>query len=273
MNKAYLLMLCLLSTSFVGCLDSDEDETLEPLGTDENNESSYDGLEAEIKNLTKEIEKLHDDLKSLESYQYNPPENSTLYFENYDYDNGKFYNDYIVEKNGHNLILKFVGQSPSYIQTEQNSENNNNGTDNSNCNGVQNNSTNGNNTNDDCDNDGIKNEVDNCPNTANNNQNDRDEDGIGDVCDLYPDTNLENYEPCTLSYVNFIIYNSNMDIIRQGTPPVISDSYERNCILKEQYQTNSYTWNEQFGLMWSEAYFSLEEEPVRMQIGGTILTF
>ena len=46
-------MLCLLSTSFVGCLDSDEDETLEPLGTDENNESSYDGLEAEIKNLTK----------------------------------------------------------------------------------------------------------------------------------------------------------------------------------------------------------------------------
>ena len=64
-----------------------------------------------------------------------------------------------------------------------------------------------------------------------------------------------------------------MDIIRKGAPPVTSDSYERNCILKEQYQTNSYTYNEQFGQMWSRAYFSLEEEPVRMEIGGIILTF
>ena len=51
MNKVYLLMLCLLSTSFVGCLDTDEDETLEPLGTDENSDSSYESLKNEIKNL------------------------------------------------------------------------------------------------------------------------------------------------------------------------------------------------------------------------------
>ena len=67
-------------------LDTDEDEILEPLafiGTDENNESSHDELEAEIKNLTKEIEKLREDIKSLESYQYNPPKQSTLTFRNY----------------------------------------------------------------------------------------------------------------------------------------------------------------------------------------------
>ncbi|MFL2926427.1 MAG: thrombospondin type 3 repeat-containing protein [Candidatus Poseidoniales archaeon] len=268
MNKTYLLILCLLSTSFVGCLDTDEDETLEPLGTDENNESSYDGLKAEIKNLTNEIEKLHDDLKSLESYQYNPPEESTINFTTYDYDSMKLRNEYVVEKNGNDLKISFVGKSPHYIETEN--LNSINWTYNTNCDGNQTNDNNASIENDDCDNDGIKNNIDNCPLTANNNQNDQDGDGIGDVCDSYPNLNNKSNSPCTYSSFYLTIYNSGMDIIRKGSPILISESYERNCVLKEGYQNN---YEDDFGSLWSKAYFSLEEEPVRIEINGQILTF
>ena len=273
MNKVYLLMLCLLSTSFVGCLDTDEDETLEPLGTDENSDSSYESLKDEIKNLTEEIEKLRDDIKSLEVYEYNPPLNSSLTFNTYDYDSGVFRAQYEVEKYGNDLIVRFVGESPQIIDNEGNSHNYENWTNQSNCNESNSNNSSGNNSNDDCDNDGIKNTIDNCPYTANNNQRDADGDGIGDACDLYPETDQKNHGPCTYSSDDIIIYNSNMDIIRKGAPAYVAESYERNCILKEQYQSNSYYYYEQFGQMWSVAFFTLEEEPVRIEIMGQTLTF
>ena len=272
MNKAYLLILCLLSTSFVGCLDTDENETLEPLGTDENSDSSYESLKDEIKNLTKEIEKLHDDLKSLESYQYNPPKQSTLTFRNYDQETEQIKEQYIVEKDGNNLTLTFVGSSPDFLNSSDSQEFTiwNNNTD---CNGNQTNSSGQNNSdlNDDCDNDGIKNYLDNCPFTANNNQKDNDDDGIGNVCDDYPNYNYNLNEPCT-TFVLVTIYNSNMDTIRRGYPTTVSDSHERNCNINYEYGNYGY-YDDDFELTWSKAYFNLKEEPVRIEIQGQILTF
>lgn len=94
MNKAYLLVICLLAASFTGCLSDDtsnleeqqntEDETIEPVGTHNNETHDYDILIGEIQNLTDEIDNLNEqidilseDLQSLESYRYNPPENSS----------------------------------------------------------------------------------------------------------------------------------------------------------------------------------------------------
>mgnify|MGYP001289594684 FL=1 len=272
MNKAYLLMLCLLSTSFVGCLDTDEDETLEPLGTDENNESSYDDLEAEIKNLTKEIEKLREDIKSLESYQYNPPENSILYF-NYFSQNTMEYELYMTaEKSGNNLTLTYFGESPYYVAktlTQDTPWLNN-----TNCQGNQTNQNNSE-VNDDCDNDGVENYMDNCPLTANNNQKDSDNDGIGDVCDSYPNTDNNNaYSPCT-NYAAITIYNSRMDTIREGNARNMADGFERNCVVDSQYLgNNSYSYDEDgYGMAWTKVHFSLKEEPVRIEINSQILTF
>ena len=265
-------MLCLLSTSFVGCLDTDENEKLEPLGTDENSDSSYDDLEAEIKNLTKEIEKLRDDIKSLESYQYNPPENSILHFNYFSEDTMKYELYMTAEKSGNNLTLTYFGESPYYIAktlTQDTVSLNN-----TNCQGDQNNQNNSE-VNDDCDNDGVINSADNCPLTANNNQNDADNDGIGDVCDSYPNTDNKNaYSPCT-NYDFVTIYNSEMDIIREGRAKTMADGFERNCVVDSQYLgNNSYYYDEQgYEMAWTKTYFTLKEEPVRIQINNQILTF
>ena len=272
MNKVYLLMLCLLSTSFVGCLDTDEDETLEPLGTDENSDSSYESLKDEIKNLTKEIEKLHDDLKSLESYQYNPPMESTLTFRSYDEETDRIEDQFIVEKYGNNLTIIFVGSPPDFVnsngsQTYTPWDNSTDCTGNQTSSSGQNNS----NFNNDCDNDGIENYMDNCPFTANNNQKDSDDDGIGNVCDDFPNSNANLNEPCT-TFVLVTIYNSNMDTIRRGYPTTVSDSHERNCNINYEYSNYGY-YDDDFELAWSRAHFSLKEEPVRMEIQGQILTF
>ena len=93
MNKAYLLVVCMLAASFTGCLSDNtsdleeqqntEEETIEPVGNHNNETHDYDILIGEIQNLTDEIEDLNkqidilsEDLQSLESYRYNPPENS-----------------------------------------------------------------------------------------------------------------------------------------------------------------------------------------------------
>ena len=68
MNKAYLLVICILAASFTGCLSDDtsdleeqqnaEDETVEPVGNHNNETHDYDVLIGEIQNLTDEIEEL-----------------------------------------------------------------------------------------------------------------------------------------------------------------------------------------------------------------------
>tara|TARA_B100000579_G_scaffold64237_1_gene47483 strand:- start:285 stop:998 length:714 start_codon:yes stop_codon:yes gene_type:complete len=83
-----------LAASFTGCLADDTsdsieqeentEETIEPVGTDNNETEDYDELISKIANLTNQIENLNEqinilseDLQSLESYRYNPPENSS----------------------------------------------------------------------------------------------------------------------------------------------------------------------------------------------------
>ena len=72
MNKAFLLTFCLLFASFTGCLSDDtsdleeqqntEDETIEPVGTHNNETHDYDILIGEIQNLTDEIDNLNEQI-------------------------------------------------------------------------------------------------------------------------------------------------------------------------------------------------------------------
>ena len=94
MNKAYLLVVCLLAASFTGCLSDDtsnleeqqntEDETIEPVGTHNNETHDYDILIGEIQNLTDEIEELRLEIEELQASDYQPPENSNFTINNYE---------------------------------------------------------------------------------------------------------------------------------------------------------------------------------------------
>ena len=77
MNNAYLLVICVLAASFTGCLSDDssdleeqqntEDETIEPVGTD-NNETEeywYNELIAEVENLTDEVKSLKSEINNM----------------------------------------------------------------------------------------------------------------------------------------------------------------------------------------------------------------
>ena len=97
MSKAYLFAVMLLAASLTGCIESgdelekstspnEEEDILQPVGTDGNETVSHDELIAEIANLTEQVKELNnqiavlsDDLQSLDYYRYNPPENSTIY--------------------------------------------------------------------------------------------------------------------------------------------------------------------------------------------------
>ena len=127
MGKAYLFVVMLLVASLTGCIESgdelekstspnEEEDILEPVGTNGNETVSYDELIAEIANLTEQIEELNnqiavlsDDLQSLEYYQYNPPENSTIYVYGFNADNDSKFVRYIVTKTGNLVHVEYTG--------------------------------------------------------------------------------------------------------------------------------------------------------------------
>ena len=131
MSKAYLLVVCLLAASFMGCLADDtsdsieqgentEEETIEPVGTHNNETSEYDALIGEIQNLTDEIEELRLEIEELQASEYQPPENSNFtisdYREWYGGENQLNWNitpmfRYIKE--GHTLVIEYIGPSPA----------------------------------------------------------------------------------------------------------------------------------------------------------------
>ena len=127
MSKAYLLVICLLATTLTGCLGDqqplyDEDtekETVEPVGTHNNETSEYDILIGEIQNLTDEIEELRLEIEELQASEYQPPENSNFTISDYnawyggnDSLNWKITPMYRYIKEGHTLIIEYIGPSP-----------------------------------------------------------------------------------------------------------------------------------------------------------------
>tara|TARA_B100000586_G_C20023161_1_gene389947 strand:- start:62 stop:748 length:687 start_codon:yes stop_codon:yes gene_type:complete len=127
MSKAYLFAVMLLAASLTGCIESgdelekstspnEEEDILQPVGTDGNETVSHDELIAEIANLTEQVKELNeqiavlsDDLQSLEYYQYNPPENSTIYVYDFnDFNDSKFVK-FIVTKTGNLVHVEYAG--------------------------------------------------------------------------------------------------------------------------------------------------------------------
>ena len=134
MNKAYLLVICVLAASFTGCLSDDtsnleeqqntEDETIEPVGTHNNETHDYDILIGEIQNLTDEIEELRLEIEELQASDYQPPENSNFTINNYeqwyggnDELNWKITPDIRYTKEGNTLIIEYLGPEPSEYNT------------------------------------------------------------------------------------------------------------------------------------------------------------
>ena len=137
MNKAYLLVICLLAASFTGCLADDKttDEKIEPTGgsddggmnspsdnntADKNGTANYDELIGEIQNLTDEIEELRLEIEELQASEYQPPENSNFtindYDDMYDEDGNKYWKitpQYRYIKEGHTLIIEYLGSAPN----------------------------------------------------------------------------------------------------------------------------------------------------------------
>ena len=134
MNKAYLLVVCMLAASFTGCLSDNtsdleeqqntEEETIEPVGTHNNETEDYGVLIGEIQNLTDEIEELRLEIEELQASEYQPPENSNFtindYDDVYDGDGNKYWKvtpQYRYIKEGHTLIIEYLGPEPSGYNT------------------------------------------------------------------------------------------------------------------------------------------------------------
>ena len=127
MSKGYLFAVMLLAASLTGCIESgdelekstspnEEEDILQPVGTDGNETVSHDELIAEIANLTEQVKELNnqiavlsDDLQSLEYYRYNPPENSTIYL--YEHKDWKDERDVIftITKTGNSVHINYTG--------------------------------------------------------------------------------------------------------------------------------------------------------------------
>ena len=134
MNKAYLLVICVLAASFTGCLSDDtsnleeqqntEDETIEPVGTNNNETEDYNALIGELQNLTDEIEELRLEIEDLQASEYQAPENSNFTINDYDdvYDGDgnriwKVTPDIRYTKEGNTLIIEYLGPEPSAYGT------------------------------------------------------------------------------------------------------------------------------------------------------------
>ena len=138
MSKAYLLVICLLAASFTGCLADDtsdsieqdentEKETIEPVGTHNNETDDYDVLIGEIQNLTDEIEELRLEIEELQASEYQAPENSNFTINRYEgwYGgdeqlNWKITPMYRYIKEGHTLTIEYIGESPGSSSNDWN---------------------------------------------------------------------------------------------------------------------------------------------------------